>query len=348
MSYCNLEHLSHQQTIAAPIVFVGIGLHSGQRTTMRLQPASANAGVTLLRRDLPLGEQRFAIHWCAVAHSALCTVIGNRHGHQVSTVEHLLSALAALGIDNVAIELDGPEVPIMDGSALPYVEALEKVGITRLDAPRDVIVIRRPVRLQQGHNWAELLPDEGRRITVQIDFDAQVIGTQTLSVDITPSTFRREIAPARTFGFAEDLEHLHRRGLALGGSIKNAILVRSGRVANMEGLRFPDEFVRHKVLDVIGDLSLAGAPIIGHYRGNRPGHQLNTDLVRLLMQDQDAWARLPVADLDRLVQDTGNRTAGKPVRVPAPIEAVARQASKRPAHFPLTRQIRKLFGNGSE
>ncbi len=338
MSSCNPDYLRQQYTIGAPIAFVGIGLHSGERTTMRLQPAAAGSGVTLLRRDLPPGEQVFPVHWGAVRHSALCTVLGNRHGHQVMTVEHLLSALAALGIDNVAIELDGPEVPIMDGSALPYVEALENVGLRRLDAPREAIVIRRAIRLQQGQNWAELVPDESRRITVRIDFDAQVIGTQTLSIDITPATFRREIAPARTFGFAEDLDHLRRRGLALGGSIKNAILVREGSVANMDGLRYPDEFVRHKVLDVIGDLSLAGAPIIGHYRGNRPGHKLNTDLVRLLMRDEAAWTRIPVADLD-----TADRDPGMPA-TPEPGASRERQA----ARFPLRARIRQLFGSASE
>lgn len=348
MSCHDLHHLRHQYTIAKPIAFVGIGLHSGERTTMRLQPAAAGAGVTLLRRDLPPGEQRFEAHWSAVRQSALCTVIGNRHGHQVPTVEHLLSALAALGIDNVVIELDGPEVPIMDGSAMPFVEALEKVGLRRLDAPREVIVIRRAIRLQQGQNWAELLPDEGRRITVRIDFDAHVIGTQTLGIDITPSTFRREIAAARTFGFAEELDRLRRRGLALGGSIKNAILVREGRVANMDGLRFPDEFVRHKVLDVIGDLSLAGAPIIGHYRGNRPGHQLNTDLVRLLMEDTAAWTRLPVAELESPRPDHPDADMREPDRQPAPAARGQRMMHRQAAPFRLGARIRRLFGSASE
>jgi UDP-3-O-[3-hydroxymyristoyl] N-acetylglucosamine deacetylase len=289
----HIQELQFQRTISEPIVFVGIGLHSGDRATMRLLPAEAGRGISLIRRDLARGEQAFAVHWEAVRGSTLCTVLGNLVGHQVATVEHLLSALAALGIDNVVIELDGPEIPIMDGSAMPFVDALEKVGIKTLDVPRSFIVVRRPVRLQQGASWAELLPEAGRRITVSIDFAAQAIGTQTMSVELTRSVYRDEIAPARTFGFAEQLEQLRRQGLALGGSIKNAILVREGRVANLEGLRYRDEFVRHKVLDVVGDLALAGAPIIGHYRGNRPGHQLNTDLVALLMDDPTAWSRVP-------------------------------------------------------
>lgn len=293
MIHQHIQELQFQQTIAEPIVFVGIGLHSGDRATMRLLPAKAGQGIRLIRRDLARGEQAFAVHWEAVRGSSLCTVLGNLVGHQVATVEHLLSALAALGIDNVRIELDGPEIPIMDGSAMPFVDALEKVGIKTLDMPRSFIVVRRPVRLQQGASWAELLPEAGRRITVSIDFAAQAIGTQTMSVELTKSVYRDEIAPARTFGFAEQLEQLRRQGLALGGSIKNAILIREGQVANLEGLRYRDEFVRHKVLDVVGDLVLAGAPIIGHYRGNRPGHQLNTDLVALLMEDPSAWSRIP-------------------------------------------------------
>lgn len=288
MSSCNLDHLCHQYTIAAPIAFVGIGLHSGERSTMRLQPAAAGTGVTLLRRDLPPGEQVFPVHWGAVRRSALCTVIGNRHGHQVMTVEHLLSALAALGIDNVAIELDGPEVPIMDGSALPYVEALENVGLRRLDAPRDAIVIRRAIRLQQGQNWAELLPDESRRITVRIDFDAQVIGTQTISIDITPSTFRREIAPARTFGFLSDVEKLRAVGLARGGSVENCIVLDDEKVANGD-LRFDDEFVRHKVLDLVGDLVLLGRPLSGRITASRAGHALHSKFVSELLRKAEEW-----------------------------------------------------------
>jgi UDP-3-O-[3-hydroxymyristoyl] N-acetylglucosamine deacetylase len=297
MSAYEVFHLRHQQTIASPVTFVGIGLHSGERATMRLLPAAAGQGIALIRRDLPLAERKFDVQWRAVRGSTLCTAIGNSFGHDVSTIEHLLSALAALHIDNGVIELDGPEIPIMDGSALPFVEAIDSVGIRSLDEPRSVIVICRPVRLQQGASWAELLPDTGQRISVSIDFDSEVIGTQSMSIDVTPALYRQEIAPARTFGFADQLECLRRRRLALGGSIKNAILVRDGCVANPEGLRFRDEFVRHKVLDVIGDLSLAGAPILGHYRANRPGHQLNTDLVALLMEDTAAWVKLPVEEV---------------------------------------------------
>lgn len=341
----NLFDLCNQQTIASPIAFVGIGLHSGERAHMRLRPAQAGKGIRLVRRDLPVSEQSFDLHWEAVKTSTLCTAIGNCYGHEVSTIEHLLSALAALNIDNITIELDGPEIPIMDGSALPFVEALDNAGIQHLDAPRSVIVIRRPIRLQQGASWAEFLPDGSRRITVSIDFNARIIGTQTMSIDLTPSVYRREIAPARTFGFAEQLVPLRRRGLALGGSIKNAILVREGRVANLEGLRFRDEFVRHKVLDVVGDLSLAGLPIVGHYRGNRPGHQLNTDLVALLMEDRTAWTQVIVDELDNVLDEI-SEPCSTAMQQPG-LKAVVRydKPPLRVFQNPLTHRIRRLFGD---
>jgi len=335
----HLYDMSSQRTIDEPIVFVGIGLHSGDRATMRLLPAVAGHGVSLIRRDVARSEQGFAVHWEAVKGSSLCTAVGNLFGHEVATIEHLLSALAALGIDNIAIELDGPEIPIMDGSALPFVEALENAGIRSLETPRDFIVLRRPVRLQQGASWAELLPGPGRRITVSIDFAARAIGTQTMSVDITPAVYHQEIAPARTFGFAEQLEQLRRQGLVRGGSIKNAILVRDGQVANLEGLRFRDEFVRHKVLDVIGDLALAGAPIIGHYRGNRPGHQLNTDLVTLLMDDREAWSRVPG---DRLAEALEG-AMDEPEDVRQTYEDTPARQDEKPAPHPLAERIRRLF-----
>lgn len=334
----------NQQTLAAPIVFVGIGLHSGERATMRLLPAGVGEGVTLIRRDLPIDEQRFTLEWRSVKGSTLCTAIGNAHGRQVATIEHLLSALMALRIDNVAIELDGPEIPIMDGSALPFVEALDNAGTRELDASRAVIVLRRPVRLQQGASWAELLPENGQRVTVTIDFDSQAIGTQTMSLDVTPSVYRREIAPARTFGFAEQLDHLRRHGLVQGGSIKNAVLVRNGRVANVEGLRFRDEFVRHKVLDVIGDLSLAGAPIIGHYRGHRPGHQLNTDLLTLLMEDTSAWVRLPADESGCEPADALPRGTDLARASPLPVGGAA-PARPRPLRNRLVGRFRQILGH---
>jgi UDP-3-O-[3-hydroxymyristoyl] N-acetylglucosamine deacetylase len=298
-----LQHLRTQHTIASPIAFVGIGLHSGHGATMRMLPAAANHGITFTRRDLPAGQNVFVARWDQVGGTELCTTLLNLHGHYIATVEHLMSAFSGLGIDNAKVILDGPEVPVVDGSALPYVVALRNAGIMPLDAPRELLIVRRPVRIQQGENWAELLPDVVPRVSVSIDFRQHDIGLQCLSLRVSPQSYVSELAGARTFGFAEDLYQLRQRGLALGGSVKNAILIEDGRVANREGLRFPDEFVRHKALDVVGDLALTGLPVVGHYRGHRPGHKLNNDLLRLFMNDRQSWQRVAAADLlDRRVE----------------------------------------------
>lgn len=340
----DIATLRHQRSIAAPIHFVGIGLHSGERVHMSLRPAGASQGIQLVRRDLPAGEQHLNVDWTSVRRSQLCTILVNKFGHQVSTVEHLLSALSALSIDNVIVELDGPEIPIMDGSAMPFVQALQNAGIVDLGVPREVIVITRPVCLQQGESWARLVPDRRQRITVSIDFDARVIGTQTMSVDLGPSVYCREIAPARTFGFANQLERLWRQGLALGGSIKNAILVEGDRVANLEGLRFQDEFVRHKVLDVIGDLALAGKPIIGRYEGHRPGHQLNTDLIALLMQDRTAWRTVKFDALEDVLDEVAElRTAHRPEHAPGAWTPDLKLATS-PVKQAVADRVRALFG----
>jgi UDP-3-O-[3-hydroxymyristoyl] N-acetylglucosamine deacetylase len=291
------QHLRTQHTIASPIAFVGIGLHSGHGATMRVLPAAANHGITFMRRDLPAGQNRFVARWDQVGGTELCTTLLNLHGHYIATVEHLMSAFSGLGIDNADVILDGPEVPVVDGSALPYVAALRNAGIKSLGVPRELLIVRRPVSIQQGESWAELLPDAAPRLSVSIDFQQHGIGLQCLSLRVSPESYVRELAAARTFGFAEDLYQLRQRGLTLGGSVKNAILVEDGRVANREGLRFPDEFVRHKALDVVGDLALTGLPVIGHYRGHRPGHKLNNDLLRLFMNERQSWQRVAAADL---------------------------------------------------
>lgn len=297
MLHQDFGYLRVQHTIASPISFVGIGLHSGKHATMRMLPAAADNGIGFTRRDLPKGENRFLAKWNQVSGTVLSTTLGNDYGHYIATVEHLLSAFNGLGIDNAEVILDGPEIPIVDGSALPYVSALKNAGIKPLDAPRDVYVIRRPVRVQQGERWAELIPDTIPRVTVSIEFQQHDIGRQCLCFCLSPTTYAHEIAPARTFGFSEHLLHLRQRGLALGGSIKNVILLENGRVMNSEGLRFPDEFVRHKVMDVIGDLALAQLPIIGHYRAHRSGHMLNNELLTMLMHDKHSWQRIAASDL---------------------------------------------------
>jgi UDP-3-O-[3-hydroxymyristoyl] N-acetylglucosamine deacetylase len=291
------QHLRSQHTIASSVAFVGVGLHSGHVATMRMRPADAGHGITFARRDLPAGEHRFVAQWDQVGGTELCTTLINLHGHRVATVEHLMSAFSGLGIDNVDIILDGPEVPVVDGSAAPYVAALKNAGIQPLDAPRDLLVVRRPVRIQRGERWAELLPDRVPRVSLSVDYQRHDMGTQRLSLRVSPETYARELAAARTFGFAEELHQLRLRGLARGGSVANAILIEDGQVANPDGLRFRDEFVRHKALDVVGDLALAGLPIIGHFRAHRPGHRLNNDLLRLFMSDHTSWQRVSAAAL---------------------------------------------------
>jgi UDP-3-O-[3-hydroxymyristoyl] N-acetylglucosamine deacetylase len=291
------SHLRVQHTITTPIHYVGIGLHSGKHVSMRILPAGADHGIRFTRRDLPQNENQFPARWDQVAGTVLSTTLGNRFGHYIATVEHLLAAFSGLGIDNADVILDGPEVPILDGSAIPFVTALINSGIKPLQAPRDVYVVCRPVRVQQGERWAELLPDRVPRITLSIEFSQLDIGCQSLSICLSPTGFLREIAPARTFGFAEHLTQLKQHGFALGGSIKNAILLQAGRVQNLEGLRYPDEFVRHKALDVIGDLALAEHPIIGHYRAHRAGHKLNNELLKTFMRDTKSRQRIAAADL---------------------------------------------------
>lgn len=304
----DLKYLERQHTIAASVAFVGIGLHSGRRVTLHIGPAPADHGITIVRRDIPGPEGMFEATWRQVVNTELCTTLGNAYGREFSTIEHLLSALHGLGIDNAKIEIDGPEIPILDGSALPIVTALKNAGVFALPALRRVIVIRRPVHLRMGESWAELLPDKVPRITISIDFNHHDIGTQSLSCCLSPTVYEREIAPARTFGFAERLAQLRRRGFARGGSIKNAVLLRGGRVTNREGLRFRDEFVRHKALDAIGDLALAGSPIIGHYRSNRPSHRLNVEMLRLLMSAPKSWQYLSADAIDSLV-DANEKSA---------------------------------------
>ena len=293
----DFSYLRVQQTIGEQLNYVGIGLHSGKHVTLQILPAGADHGIRFIRCDLPKAENQFVAKWDQVAGTVLSTTLGNRYGHYIATVEHLLAAFNGLAIDNATVILDGPEVPIMDGSAKPFVMALINSGIKPLDTPRDVYVVSRPVRVQQGERWAELLPDRVPRITLSIEFSQLDIGHQRLSFCLTPHSFQHEIASARTFGFAEHLIQMKQHGLALGGSIRNAILLQQGRVQNREGLRYPDEFVRHKALDVIGDLALAQHPIIGHYRGHRAGHKLNNQLLRMFMQDKTSRQCVVAADL---------------------------------------------------
>jgi UDP-3-O-[3-hydroxymyristoyl] N-acetylglucosamine deacetylase len=286
-----------QCTISEVIHYVGIGLHSGRSVSMQLHPAAPNTGICFVRKDVPALGAVIRASWNNVVDTRLCTVLGNEHGVTVSTVEHLLAAIRSCGVDNLMIELSGGEVPILDGSCAPIVDILKKSGIVSQRLPRYGILIESPIEVSQGEHHAILLPSDVPRITVEIDFDSLAIGTQKMTLDLVDNQFVSEIAPARTFGFAEEVEQLRAQGLALGGSMRNAVLVDEDRVVNEEGLRFADEFVRHKILDCVGDLALAEAPIFGHLHTTKPGHRLNNALLREMYSQRHAWRKLTYADI---------------------------------------------------
>lgn len=289
-----------QHTLLASIGCVGVGLHSGLKATLTLHPAEADSGIRFVRKDRD-DETPIEALFDQVCDTTMCTTIGQRDGATVGTIEHLMAALAALNIDNVLIELDGPEVPIMDGSAQPFVFLIECAGIVEQDRPRRWIEILKPITVTAHGKSARLEPmaaDEidggfglaaSFEVDCRIEFDHPLIKSQSLCHGLTAGHFKTEIASARTFGFAERVEELWSRGLALGGSLKNAVVVSQDKVLNEEGLRFEDEFVRHKVLDCVGDLYLAGAPIIGRFVGDCAGHAMHNKLLRALFADPTAW-----------------------------------------------------------
>lgn len=289
MKISELKLPRYQQTLAAPFTYVGRGLHSGQKVVMRLLPADADSGIRFVRTDVPASDRIIPAHWRNVFDTQLCTGIANAHGVAVRTVEHLLAALRGCEIDNTMIEVDGAEVPIMDGSADPFVSIIQRTGVVRQPAPRRAILIRRPIVVANGDKFAMLRPHPTPWVTVEINFPTPAIGSQRLSIPINPETFAREVARARTFGFAHDIARLRDQGLAMGGSLRNAILIDGNRIVNDEGLRFRDEFVRHKVLDAIGDLALLGLPVIGHLHTYKCGHALIHELLREVYREQDAW-----------------------------------------------------------
>lgn len=281
-----------QTTVADQVIVEGIGVHSGKPARVVIHPAEANSGITFLRTHLPQGRERLieASHR-AVRDTQLCTVIGDETGATISTIEHLMSALAGLEIDNALIEVDGPEVPILDGSSRPWIEAIDQVGIRTVSALRRVVKVLKPVRVEHGNSVVELLPRAaGFRVDIEILFGHAAIGRQVYGFEFSPDRYRREVAAARTFGFMKDVEKLWKMGLALGASLDNSIALGDDRVINPEGLRFQNEFVRHKLLDAIGDLSLAGYAIQGHYKAFCPGHKLNTMILDALFADSSAYA----------------------------------------------------------
>jgi UDP-3-O-[3-hydroxymyristoyl] N-acetylglucosamine deacetylase len=279
----------YEHTLASPAAFSGVGLHTGQLVRVTLRPAAPGAGIVYVRTDITDRDNRVALSGRAVVQTQLGTVIGNDAGVTVSTIEHLMAALCALGIDNLVVELDGPEIPIMDGSAEPFVQVLDRAGRRTQDSPRQYIEILAPIEVVQGDRRARLTPADGFEVAFEIAFDSAVIGRQRVDFVMDETAFRRELANCRTFGFLHEVEALRQIGLARGGSMENAIVIDNGRVLNPEGLRRRDEFVRHKALDAIGDLYVLGAPILGRFEGVLAGHGINNAVVLALLDQPKAW-----------------------------------------------------------
>ncbi len=275
----------YQTTLKSCTTLTGIGIHSGKLVPTHFVPTDVNTGV-IFHVD---GHDLRAIV-SEVGETDLCTLLGDPKGVHVATIEHLMAALFGLGIDNILIDVEGAEIPILDGSAAQFVEAIDQAGIETLDVKRHYIRVLKPVRIESGASWADFRPYGGTRFEVEIDFESQAIGRQSFASDINDEIFRREISLARTFGFMKDVERLWAAGYALGSSLENSVVIDDdNHIINMEGLRFSNEFVRHKTLDAIGDLALAGARFIGCFRSYRGGHRLNTSALRRLLSDRSAF-----------------------------------------------------------
>jgi UDP-3-O-[3-hydroxymyristoyl] N-acetylglucosamine deacetylase len=278
-----------QTTIRSSAVLRGVGLHSGTPVELHIRPAPAGHGVVFLRSDVTGADRRVPARWDAVSPSRLCTLVENADGVSVSTIEHLMAALAGCGLHNALIEIDGPEVPILDGSAEPFVAAIIAQGLRRVAAPLHAIRVLRPVEVREGDAVARLEPAAALQIDFSIDFDDAAIGRQEKRLHMANGAFVHELMDSRTFCRKADVEIMRANGLALGGSLENAVVVDGARVLSPGGLRHDDEAVRHKMLDAMGDLALAGAPILGRYTGIRAGHALTNRLLRAMMADPSAW-----------------------------------------------------------
>ncbi len=289
-----------QRTLKNPIRATGIGLHTGEKVLLTLRPAHPNTGIVFHRLDLDRPVTVKA-HPANVGETQLSTTLV-RDGVSISTVEHLMSALAGLGIDNLHVDIDGPEMPIMDGSSSPFVFLVQSAGIQDQPAAKRFIRIKRKVRVEDGDKWVQFEPFDGFRVAMEIDFEHPVLNAscQRSEMDFSTTSFVKEVSRARTFGFMRDLEYLRRHNLALGGSVDNAIVVGDYHVLNEEGLRYDDEFVKHKILDAIGDLYLLGHSLIGSFSGHKSGHALNNALLRTLLADESAWEEVTFEANDEL------------------------------------------------
>ncbi|MFQ5954598.1 MAG: UDP-3-O-acyl-N-acetylglucosamine deacetylase [Kiloniellales bacterium] len=299
-----------QRTLNSPIHCSGIGLHSGGTVSLALRPVGPDTGILFRRTDIDGREAVIPADWSNVVDSTMCTVLGNDHGDTVGTVEHLMAALWGCGIDNLIVDTYGPEVPIMDGSAEPFVFLIECAGVMEQPAARRAIRVLKQVKVGDLKRQAVLTPHPGVRVSFAIEFDSPAVARQETALSLSNGTFKQDIARARTFGFLEEVKRLKDMGLVRGGSLDNAVVVNGDEVLNEGGLRYEDEFVRHKVLDCIGDLYLAGAPIVGHFHGHCSGHKLNHRVLEALLTDDTAWCHtllepesLMPADYTPLAQD---------------------------------------------
>ena len=290
-----------QNTLKSAVVFEGLGLHSGEPVRMVVTPAAADTGIWFRRTDLDAGDTMIAARWDTVVPSKLCTLIANPSGVSVSTIEHIMAALAGCAIHNAVIEIDGPEVPILDGSSVPFVERFLAAGLVEQEAEVRAIRVLKPVEVREGEAVARLEPSDMLEIDFRIDFAEKAIGRQEKTLNMANGAFVRELCDSRTFCLQADVDFMRANGLALGGTLENAVVFENGRVLSPGGLRHADEPVRHKMLDALGDLSLAGGPLLGRYTGVRAGHALTNRLLRTLFAQPDAWRYV----------DCGEQTGGK-------------------------------------
>lgn len=286
----SISLLGFQTTISSPVTISGTGVHSGATVSITFHPSEADTGIVFQRVHDNGNVNEYRAVSSQVGNTDLCTVLGFSPEKSIATIEHVMAALYALSLDNVLIEVSGAEMPIMDGSSAPFIEAIDQVGLRPLAVKRRYIRVVKPVRVESGSSWAEFSPHDGTRFEVEIDFDCPLIGRQAWKGELTPATFRTELSRARTFGFMRDVERLWAAGYALGSSLENSVVISDDNtVINVEGLRYGDEFARHKTLDAVGDLALAGAQFIGCYRSYRGGHKMNALALKALLNDRTAY-----------------------------------------------------------
>ena len=291
-----------QTTVKASVSCAGIGLHSGSEVTLTLRPAPADTGIVFIRTDVEPAVEAYIPAVCgSVCDVTLSSKIGNKFGHVVGTVEHLLAALAGLRVDNAIIEIDGPEVPIMDGSAQPFIELIERAGVCELPVSRRVVRIKQAIRVENSDSYCELVPDTECVFEAEIDFESGAIGRQAYEMKMDDGRFDDKVASARTFCMLAQVEAMHSAGLALGGSMDNAIVIDGDKVMNEEGLRSPSEFVQHKLLDAVGDLYLLGLHVVGRYRGYKSGHALHNKLLNALFMQPEAFEIISLADGEQIL-----------------------------------------------